>query len=444
LLVDRINVSDQDFKSHWLENDENCKAYCPEHVRRNDLLDSSWVDVTVTNKMNREGMGYKEASSAATALSESELLRGMFRLALEVWSLDYDLIGGQESDRELSDRTTLSAAFSESSPPLVGSQLLVDSLDRPVTVMPRRPVPESSFEGISGKANIFMSNSSSSSSFSDSDLSEDNLDREQRDESLSLQKDIGGKPKTQRKSAAWKRKPRERELWKRRLRRAHPESRDLLKRLEYWDHMLQGWTDLLDEEGWDPPRVNTEEDRQRYQTGVNKALRKIREIEDKLKVLEEESEKSLASIGGKRGAEEQEEKRKKRRKGAPEMRSSLFYDPDTQTAHPYVQYKTNLLVKRCGYAPGVANKMMLWNVMPPNFTMPFALLLRILRGFHAALVPGYAISPFGVGAALVAEPSLRSVTTSTTTATQPLPGAVLSTNTTSSSFGSSVLPSDYF
>jgi len=255
---------------------------------------------------------------------------------------------------------------------------------------------------------------------------------------------IGGKPKTQRKSATWKRKPRERELWKRRLRRAHPESRDLLKQLKRWDRMLQVWTDLLDEEGWHPPRVNTEEDRQRYQTGVNKALRKIREIEDKLKVLEEESEKSLASIGGKRGAEEQEEKRKKRRKGPPATYSSLFYDPDTQTAHPYVQYKTNLLVKRRGYSPGVANKMMLWNVMPPNFTMPFALLLRILRGFHATLVPGYAISPFGVGAALAAEPSLRSVTTSTTTATRPSPGTGLSTNTTSSSFGSSVLPSDYF
>jgi hypothetical protein len=160
-LVNSMNLSPEDLKSFWLENTKSCS--CSIRSKQNDLLRRAWVECYAGDRV-KKGFRATRSSVLMNELPEKDLLSGMFRLALEIWSLDFDVIGGTTTSEEIEFKEVLESCFRErhSIPPTM--MLLTGASGEPVSVIPRRTDWS---EFVAKETEEGFSRASTSSSFSD-------------------------------------------------------------------------------------------------------------------------------------------------------------------------------------------------------------------------------------------------------------------------------------
>ena len=130
-LVKMTNLTCEDVKTLWLDNVDTC--FCPKEHRCNKLLLTVFMDICTDKIARTEHCSLKEARRKAALKTESEIVMGVFRLALEMWSLDFDVTACSNKHGE-----QLPQMFKDSSCIPATMQVVVDAEGVPVTVIPKR------------------------------------------------------------------------------------------------------------------------------------------------------------------------------------------------------------------------------------------------------------------------------------------------------------------
>lgn len=100
-LVEELGIPPKDIKKYWLEDQDSCSCHIPK--RRHDILSSIYTELLVEKIVNEEHCSFTSAKEKASKIPEHELLQGMLRLALEIWSLDCDLVAFKQQRPETTD-----------------------------------------------------------------------------------------------------------------------------------------------------------------------------------------------------------------------------------------------------------------------------------------------------------------------------------------------------
>jgi hypothetical protein len=144
-LVEHTRISVADLKQMWLENTATCS--CTVESRKNDTLAAAYKESTINRLIQKEKHSLKLARQKVAQMSERDLTLGMFRLALEVWSLDYDLTNNNSvTSSPLASQESLDEMFEDPSqiPPTM--KVITDGSGRPLTVVPSRSAWPSTYE----------------------------------------------------------------------------------------------------------------------------------------------------------------------------------------------------------------------------------------------------------------------------------------------------------
>ena len=130
-MANMLKLSTFDIKSLWLDNTTTC--FCPKDDRGPHLLVSAFLEICTTKILTTEKCSLQVARQKAALTTEDEVVFGVFRLALELWSLDFDLVEGSDKYD-----TSIKDLFSDSSKIPSTLQVVMDENGTPITVIPKR------------------------------------------------------------------------------------------------------------------------------------------------------------------------------------------------------------------------------------------------------------------------------------------------------------------